>query len=377
MQAKTILGKSTEEIKSVVDNLISEGYKPTLALVFTSIKLDINSICEILNDRDIKIYGTTTSGEISDNSTSTESVSIMLLDLDRDKFEIYLEEYESKTPIEAAKKIADDAKNTFPNPGFLIASSTFEINYNELLRGFKEVAGDNVNVCGGVAGDEINNTFGTVFTNNKISKSGIVAVAFDENKVSIGGRAFCGWEPLGTVKTVTKSEGNMIYEIDGENALDVTLRYAGIKELPEDYAEAIILVSRTLAMQFLRDKGDPITLVGIIDKEKGAFFVHQEVPVGTKLRFAVPPDYDVVDEVVGNLSEIKSDIPEADAVLLYSCGARIDILGPIMKEEIQAINGIWNAPMAGFFCNGELARANGGDLEIHNLTACCTVLKEK
>jgi hypothetical protein len=301
----------------------------------------------------------------------------MLLDLDKNSFKVLVEEYESRDPLEASRRIAVNAGNIFTDPGFLIASSTFEINYNDLLKGFKEIAGEDVNVCGGVAGDEINNTDGVVFTNNQIHKMGIVAVAFDKTKVSIGGRAFCGWKPLGTVKTVTRSDGNWIYEIDGENALDVTLRYAGIKELPDDYSEAIILVSRTLAMQFMRDKGDPVTLVGLIDKEKGAFFVHQDTPVGTKMRFAVPPDFEVVDEVVENLSEIKSDIPEADAVLLYSCAARIDVLGPIVKNEIKRINNIWNAPMAGFFCNGELARANGGDLEIHNLTACCTVLKEK
>jgi hypothetical protein len=33
--------------------------------------------------------------------------------------------------------------------------------------------------------------------------------------------------------------------------------------------------------------------------------------------------------------------------------------------------------MAGMFSNAELARATGGNLEMHNGTTCCVVLKEK
>jgi len=33
--------------------------------------------------------------------------------------------------------------------------------------------------------------------------------------------------------------------------------------------------------------------------------------------------------------------------------------------------------MVGMFSNAELARANGGNLEMHNLTACVVALKEK
>lgn len=88
------------------------------------------------------------------------------------------------------------------------------------------------------------------------------------------------------------------------------------------------------------------------------------------------PDFEVVDEVAASLGKLKSAIPDPDALLVYSCSARIDVLGPIINEEITAIYKLWNKPMAGFFCNGELARANNGDLEIHNLTAACVVLKE-
>jgi hypothetical protein len=49
----------------------------------------------------------------------------------------------------------------------------------------------------------------------------------------------------------------------------------------------------------------------------------------------------------------------------------------MIGEEIEGIRKVWNVPMAGMFSNGELARATNGNLEFHNLTACCVVLKER
>ncbi len=273
--------------------------------------------------------------------------------------------------------LTDRAIKHFPKPAFIIACSEMLTNYTKLIKGFTDVAGEDVNVYGGIAGDELTNINPIVFTNHKSTKKGIVAIAFDQGKVEILGKVVCGWNPVGTVKTITKSVGNRIYEIDNENALDITLRYAGIKELPQDSIESTILVSRTLAFQLLRERGDPVTLLGLINKEDGSFTMHQDIPEGSKLRCALPPDFEVIDEVVESVTELKTAVPTAEAVLLFSCAGRIDVLGPIVKEEIKSIKNIWNAPMAGFFCNGELARANEGNLEIHNLTACCTVLKEK
>ena len=49
----------------------------------------------------------------------------------------------------------------------------------------------------------------------------------------------------------------------------------------------------------------------------------------------------------------------------------------MMTMEIEGVKKVWNVPMVGMFCNAELARATGGNLEMHNLTTCCVALKEK
>ena len=72
-----------------------------------------------------------------------------------------------------------------------------------------------------------------------------------------------------------------------------------------------------------------------------------------------------------------TEMPEADAVLVFSCAGRIVSLGLLMSKELEGIKDVWNAPIAGMFSNAELGRATGGNLEMHNLTTCVIALKEK
>lgn len=70
MKAKSIMGKSIEEIKAALLESMADGFNPTLALVFLSIKLDIQDVVEIFKVRGISIWGATTFGEISDTKIS-------------------------------------------------------------------------------------------------------------------------------------------------------------------------------------------------------------------------------------------------------------------------------------------------------------------
>ena len=82
--------------------------------------------------------------------------------------------------------------------------------------------------------------------------------------------------------------------------------------------------------------------------------------------------------VIKNIKELKEkEMPEADALIVYSCAGRLMTFGPLMSSEIDGINEVWNVPMVGMFSNAELARATGGNLEMHNLSCCSVALKEK
>jgi hypothetical protein len=102
------------------------------------------------------------------------------------------------------------------------------------------------------------------------------------------------------------------------------------------------------------------------------------VPQGSKVRFSLPPDFDVIDKVIKACEELKAiEMEEADALVIFSCAGRYITLGPLIGDEIEGMRNVWDVPMVGMFSNAELARATGGNLEMHNLTTCCVVLKEK
>ena len=74
MKAKSIKGKSVEEIKAALeesmatarpDDPVGRGYLPTVAIVFISIKQDRNSICDLLTEHNIDVIGATSSTENS------------------------------------------------------------------------------------------------------------------------------------------------------------------------------------------------------------------------------------------------------------------------------------------------------------------------
>ena len=60
MNAKSIKGKSTEEIKSALNAILSDNFYPTLAIIFLSVKQNRKAIADLLNEKNIQIFGATT-----------------------------------------------------------------------------------------------------------------------------------------------------------------------------------------------------------------------------------------------------------------------------------------------------------------------------
>jgi hypothetical protein len=300
----------------------------------------------------ISIFGCTTNGEFIDEETEKGSAAILLLDINRDSFQIYFEEFQDKNYRDVAKSIAQKAKGTFSTPAFLIGTSNAAADGEEVLRGIEEVAGAAVNAFGGAAGDDYAFTETFVFTNGKDSANAMVCIALDESKVEIK---------------------------DNLPVLDLTAKYGGIENVTPENQNLLIEIAANFPLQLQREKGDPIMRPGlVIDWNDHSYYTSGSVPQGSKVRFSLPPDFDVMEKVIKGVENLKAtQMPEADALVVFSCGGRILSLGPLMAQELEGIKNVWNVPMAGMFSNAELGRATGGHLEMHNLTTCVIALKEK
>ena len=100
--------------------------------------------------------------------------------------------------------------------------------------------------------------------------------------------------------------------------------------------------------------------------------------MGSKVRFSLPPDFDIIDTVVQECEGIQPNSENsADAVIMFSCVSRYLSFGVMTSEEIERVKNVWDAPFIGFFSYGEYGRAKGGKHEFHNNTCCVVALKEK
>ncbi len=379
MKAKSIRGQTPAELGQALEESMQDGFKPTLAIVFMSVKQDRKVIGELFRENNIAISGATSNGEFIDGDLGKESIAALLLDMDPGHFLILFDEFGQRSPREVSKELAEKAKTRFDKPAFLVAGCHMETDAEQLLFGFADVVGQQVSAFGGMAGDDFQFTDQFVFTNQQETNRGVVVLVLDEEKIKIRGRATCGWKAVGTEKIVTKSEGNRVFTIDGEPALDITAKFGGLTNLTRDNAKLAMEIATNFPLQLQREKGDPVMRPGLlINWDDRSYYCSGTVPQGSKVKFSLPPDFDVIEKVIHASEDLRdSEMPEADAVILYSCAGRLISLGPLMSREIEGVKEIWNAPLVGMFSNGELGRATGGGLEMHNLTTCCVAIKEE
>ena len=385
MKAKSIKGSSAEEIQSALSISLADGYRPTIAIVFISIKQDRQAVCKILHKEGIDIIGATSSGEFIDGHQSEGEIAVMLFDLNKNDYCILFEDIGERTLSDAAENMAKSALQKFDNPAFILCSTLLAadgkmLDGETLIHSIEKITGPQVNLFGGMAGDDITFTGTWVFTNSQSTDYGMVSLVLDEDKISLHGMALSGWKPVGVLRTATKTEGNLIYTIDNEPALEMYLRFLGEdRSSADDQVSFFDSIGVHYPFQVERENREPKMCNPIgYDKEKKALMCESDVPQGSRFRFSTPPDFDIVETVVGKAKELKNKThAEADALLIFSCAGRLSALGPMAQEENEGLYKTWNVPMAGFYTYGEFGKGVNGKHEFHSTTNSWVALKEK
>lgn len=384
MKAKSIKGNSPEEIKSSLEQSMEDGFLPTLAFVFISVKQDIDAVSNLLDAHGIQIFGATSSGEFIDGDISNGGIAVLLMDINPANFKLLLLDYCDKEPEAIAREMAAIAKERFKNPSIILSASFYARGESEsllgdqLIRIIESVVGNETTIWGGRAGDDFIFDETVVFTNQLSTKKGIIMLVFDGDKIIVKGEAASGQKPVGTEKVITKAVRNWIYEIDNKPAAEMVLKYLGLNLSPEE-AETFNPSGMGIAFSVMRDIGTPVIRgVGAFNWKDKSVSVLGSIHEGDKVRFTLPPDFEVIEEVKFNAEKIQqNEMPEADALLMFSCIGRLTQFGPLAGDEIEGVRKAFNVPMAGFFTYGEYGRVKNGNNEFHNNTCCWVALKEK
>ena len=385
MQAKTVKGKYPREIQLALQQHLNENFKPTLAIVFISVKQDRKAICEILQKEEIDVFGATSCGEVINGHQREGEIVVLLFDMAKEFYSILFEEINDRSISDAVSKLANDALQKFKNPGVIVCSTgmTAKGEYFDgetFVRSLENYFGTDKIFFGGMAGDDWTFSGTYVFNNQQETDLGIVALVVDMDKVSLNGMAITGWKPMGISRTVTKSKGTLLYTIDNKPAIEMYFKYLGQTEKLDDKDFNMFKeISIHYPLIVKRETGETVLRSPMsIDHVENALVMDSEMQKGTEFWFTVPPDFDIAEEIIAQAEQIKSEnMGDADALLIFSCAGRPPVLGPLVTVENNGLADVWQTPMAGFFTYGEYGRAKNGRQEFHSGACCWVALKEK
>ena len=189
------------------------------------------------------------------------------------------------------------------------------------------------------------------------------------NPIELQGIAISGWKGVGTPKTITKAEGNIVYRIDGESALDVYNRYLN---LGDDYN-----LAAEYPIRLIRDDGSSVMrAVRRVNEDKSIVFAGT-IPEGAKVRFSAAPGFEIIEQTLEHMAEFSKKNPRSDAIVLFSCKGRHLVVGPMVEDEISGIRKLWNVALIGSFTYGEIGLGPEGRCDFHNHTVVPVLIHEK
>ena len=371
MHALTFSGYTAHDIIRDLDVKMATGFQPNVALVFQAPGQNLMALSQSLDDRGIQVVGATTSGEIEGATVLEESCVMMAFELAPDTFASCLfageEDMEQK-----AQQLGQFATSHFEHPIVFAFASGIGIDGNSIVRGVQTGAGRDITLFGGMAADELQMNATHVFTGKNASDQGLIGLVLDGNRYEATGLSTSGWQSVGVEKVVTHSEGNVVHTIDDEPALNVYEQYFEV-----DGTSVAMDIGVQYPLLITRDNGDsviraPLMTVG----DTPSLLFAGGVPQGARVKFCIPPSLEVVEHVVEEASAMQNQVPDADALVLISCAARLTALGPMVEDEVQGVFDLWNVPMVGFFSYGEIGPTRSGDCDFHNETCTLVALRE-
>jgi hypothetical protein len=317
-----------------------------------------------------------TAGEIYEDNVYNNTLSVVAMQFEKTIIEaatVNIKDYTSSfnAAIGLGKKLPKENLTYV-----MILSEGNLVNGSELVKGLSTQIDKNILITGGLAGD------GAVFEstllglNDQPKEGEIIAIGFYGNNLVVTHGSQGGWDIFGLEKRVTNASKNVLYELEGQNALELYKKYLGeeSKNLPGSallYPLSVIIPGAT--------KPVVRTILSISEEDKSMTFAG-DVPVGSEVRFMKANFKNITDAASkAALHTTLNQIKEPGFALLISCVGRKLVLGEQIDEEVKAVSNTFNnnTLLAGFYSYGEISPFNeGGNCQLHNQTMTITSFYE-
>lgn len=362
--------------KSLVEEL---GDTPQAAWLFCAPGRGLKDLLWGINDTlgINNIIGCTTDGEISSEGFGTDSAVLGGICSDQIDFHLASVKNLRQNSERAGIRLAGELPE---NVSYLqLFSDGLTGNGCAILRGIESVLGNTIPVCGGTAGDAGRFQRTWQFAGNRIFSDGAVAIGFSGNfQVGIRGRS--GWSPIGLAKKVTRSIGNILYELNGEPALKVYERALG------KHSAALPAVGVEYPLGLVHERGSMggkdyflLRATMSVNRKDGSISFAGEIPEGSTVHITCGDSASLLEAAkkAGRLALAELEERRPVMLFIYSCMARRIVLGRHTKEEIDCIReaaGL-DLPVLGFYSYGEYSRIKkDGPSLLHNETITVSIL---
>jgi hypothetical protein len=341
---------------------------------------------EVLNEQEYKairknyphadILMSSTAGEIIDTEVCDNTISLTAICME-------------KTIVKTAVIDISEASNSFHagqslggalDPAglknVLIISDGQKVNGSDLVLGLQESLPPDTIITGGLAGDGPRFQSTLVGLNNVPTEGKIVAVGFYGNALSVTYGSVGGWDVFGPERLITKSEANILFELDNEPALDIYKLYLG------DYANELPGSGLLFPLSIRTPDGHSVvrTILGINEEHKSLTFAGN-MPVDTYAQL-MKASFDGLIEGASDAAQnsVQNSNEQPDLAILISCVGRKLVLDQRIEEEVEVVRAIYGNETAitGFYSYGEISPSlNSVKCDLHNQTMTITTLTER
>ena len=315
---------------------------------------------------------------------------VTVVTFDQVRVRIAVVHLDSCTSRQAGQELAE---HRMPDDAALfVLSSGANVNGDQLTEGIVEglnrtrsTGTPALPVSGGLAGDHSGHQRTWVLAGKAPLSDAAVGVFLSGDALQVGYGSAGGWSIFGPARRVTSSDGNVLYELDGQPALALYKRYLGDR--------AAGLPATALLFPLGLDTGDGgekiVRTIMTVDEAAQSLTFGGDIPQGSTVQLMRSTRDRLVDaagtaaqNAVGGIEPAAgrdAGAPAERLAIAVSCGGRRLALGERTEEELDAaFEGLAaNTAMTGFYSFGEIALARGGRTRMHNQTMTVTLLGER
>ena len=328
-----------------------------------------------------RILGCSTAGEIYNTQVSDGAVVATAIEFEHSQIKGNLLRIEdTANSFDAGAKLAQ----AFDVQGLVhlfVLSDGLSVNGSDLILGLRSQLPDAVTITGGLSGDGSRFQETLVIWDELIDRGLIAAIGIYGDRIKVGYGSMGGWTTFGPKRMVTKSKGNVLYELDGLSALELYKKYLG------DYAAGLPATGLLFPLSLYNSTGDRSvvrTILAVDENEQNLTFAG-DVPEGSIVQLMQANFNRLVDGAIAaaqtSVSHINTgQVESAELAILISCVGRKLVLKQRIEEEVEGVREVMGdkAFLTGFYSYGEIAPAGFGKCsELHNQTMTITTFSEQ